>query len=279
MNIRGHLYVARRPLVMGIINCTSDSFYAGSRALDSSDIRTKIAELIDGGADIIDVGACSTRPGADEIDEKEELSRLSVALGLIREVDKDILVSVDTYRSGVASFCLGNGADIINDISGGKYDDEMFASVASHNAPYILMHSSGDPCDTADVIEYPDGITASVVSDMANQVVKAKRAGIKDLIVDPGFGFSKTITQNYRLLRDLPLIDEAFGLPVLVGVSRKSMLYKPLHINQDEALSATISVNTVALMMGASIVRVHDPLPARHTIELISLTYDSYLTE
>ena len=277
LNIKGELFVADRPLVMAIINFTSDSFYSGSRTMDLDDMRSLIKNQIDLGADIIDIGACSTRPGAESINENQEIERIAVLLEEIRRIDQKILVSVDTFRSKVAAFALDNGANIINDISGGKYDDKMFECIACRKAPYILMHSSGNPDETATVSNTSDDITADVIKELSLRVEKAKSAGINDIIIDPGFGFSKTITQNYSLLKDLPLFVEAFQLPLLVGISRKSMLYKPLSITQDSALEATVALDTIALMMGASIVRVHDPLPARQTIDLISLTYRSYL--
>lgn len=270
LNISGRLISYERPAVMAIINATPDSFYAGSRAADKADIADRTRLAIEQGADIIDMGAYSTRPGASEISEDEELRRLERALEAVRSVSADIPVSVDTFRSGVARRCVKElGADIINDISGGTLDPAMFETVAELKVPYILMHLRGTPATMQSLCDYPQGVTAGVISELAPRLERLSLLGVADVIIDPGFGFAKTLEQNYRMLRDL----EAFamlGRPVLVGVSRKSMATKLLDIIPDEALNATTVINTLAIERGASVLRVHDVRAAREAVTICS---------
>lgn len=270
LNISGRLISYERPAVMAIINATPDSFYAGSRAADKADIADRTRLAIEQGADIIDMGAYSTRPGASEISEDEELRRLERALEAVRSVSADIPVSVDTFRSGVARRCVKElGADIINDISGGTLDPAMFETVAELKVPYILMHLRGTPATMQSLCDYPQGVTAGVISELAPRLERLSLLGVADVIIDPGFGFAKTLEQNYRMLRDL----EAFamlGRPVLVGVSRKSMATKLLDITPDEALNATTVINTLAIERGASVLRVHDVRAAREAVTICS---------
>lgn len=270
LNISGRLISYERPAVMAIINATPDSFYAGSRAADKADIADRTRLAIEQGADIIDMGAYSTRPGALEISEDEELRRLERALEAVRSVSADIPVSVDTFRSGVARRCVKElGADIINDISGGTLDPAMFETVAELKVPYILMHLRGTPATMQSLCDYPQGVTAGVIAELAPRLERLSLLGVADVIVDPGFGFAKTLEQNYRMLRDL----EAFamlGRPVLVGVSRKSMATKLLDITPDEALNATTVINTLAIERGASVLRVHDVRAAREAVTICS---------
>lgn len=270
LNISGRLISYERPAVMAIINATPDSFYAGSRAADKADIADRTRMAIEQGADIIDIGAYSSRPGASEISEDEELRRLERALETVRSVSADIPVSVDTFRSGVARRCVKElGADIINDISGGTLDPAMFETVAELKVPYILMHLRGTPATMQSLCDYPQGVTAGVITELAPRLERLSLLGVADVIIDPGFGFAKTLEQNYRMLRDL----EAFamlGRPVLVGVSRKSMATRLLDITPDEALNATTVINTLAIERGASVLRVHDVRAAREAVTICS---------
>ncbi len=264
-----------RPAVMAIINVTPDSFYDQSRNLTSNHIAESARRAVDEGADIIDIGGYSSRPGADNVAEDEELDRLARGLEAVRKVAPSIPVSVDTFRSEVARKCISElGADIINDISGGNLDQEMFDTVAALRVPYILMHMHGTPETMQSMTDYPQGVTAGVIAELAPKLEKLALLGVNDVIVDPGFGFAKTLEQNYRLLHDL----EAFamlGRPVLVGVSRKSMVTRLLGIKPEDALNATTVLNTIAIERGASILRVHDVRAARETVHIISCLHNA----
>lgn len=270
LNIRGRLLSYDRPAVMAIINATPDSFYAGSRNGSADEISERARQAISEGADIIDIGAYSSRPGADEVSADEELRRLSFALEAVRTVDSDIPVSVDTFRADVARRCICDlGADIVNDISGGDLDPAMFETVAELRVPYILMHMRGTPATMQSLTDYPDGVTAGVIAELASKLERLSLLGVSDVIVDPGFGFAKTMEQNYRLLHDLEAF-EMLGRPVLVGISRKSMLTRFLGITADEALNATTVINTAAIERGAAVLRVHDVRAARQAVDLIT---------
>lgn len=269
LRLGGRLKVIDRPQVMGIINATPDSFYAGSRTLDVSAIESRVEDMIAQGADMIDVGAYSSRPGASDVSEQEETDRLATALSAIRRVAPDIPVSVDTFRSAVARVAVEQmGADIINDISGGDLDDEMFATVAQLDVPYILMHMRGTPATMQDNTDY-DNVVNAVTVDLAQKAGRLRQLGVSDLIIDPGFGFSKTVSQSFEILRNLSLMREVLAMPMLVGVSRKSMIYKTLGCTPDEALNGTTVVNTMALLAGASILRVHDVRQAAEAVKLV----------
>lgn len=272
LNIKGTLRRFDSPLVMGIINATPDSFYARSRKAEE-EIEGTVREMISAGADILDLGAFSSRPGASEVEPEEEMRRLAGALKKVRGVSDSILVSVDTFRSSVAETAVRDfGADIVNDISGGLLDRDMIPTVARLKVPYIIMHMRGTPDTMQRLCEYPDGVTAGVIKELAERVNEASLAGICDIIIDPGFGFGKTVGQNYELLRNLPVIGEAFGLPILVGMSRKSMFAKPMGLTPEDVLPATIAANAIAIENGASIVRVHDVAAARQCVEVCRLT-------
>ncbi len=271
LNIRGNLVTVSRPLVMGILNATPDSFYTRSRCISPDDIASRTHQLIDEGADIIDLGGYSSRPGAADITPEEELRRLTAALQIIRRISHDIIISVDTFRSNVARTCVKEyGADIINDISGGSLDDDMLATVAELKTPYIAMHMRGNPATMQRHTTYND-VTADVIAELSALTTRTEALGINDVIIDPGFGFGKTVEQNYHLLDNLPVIENILQRPILVGISRKSMLYRPLGITADDALNATTVANTVALMRGAAILRVHDVAAARQAIEITGL--------
>jgi dihydropteroate synthase len=255
-----------RPLVMGILNVTPDSFYASSRVSDTKNACEKTGQMISEGADIIDIGGYSSRPGADDISVKEELDRIFPVVTEIRNSYPDVLISIDTFRSEIAAVALKNGADIVNDISGGQADDKMFGVVAQFKAAYVLMHMRGNPQTMTNFTEYSD-LVGDIKDFFNTQLSIAKKAGIENILIDPGFGFSKTTDQNFQLLRDLQSFQE-YKLPILVGISRKSMVYKTLGIDVSEALHATSALHLIALKKGASILRVHDVREARQMIEL-----------
>lgn len=268
LNIRGRLIDYNRPAVMAIVNVTPDSFYEGSRNTTADSITESVRRAIGEGADMIDLGGYSSRPGADTVAPDEELRRLAAGLEAVRKIDTDIPVSVDTFRADVARRCVTDlGADIINDISGGDLDPEMFATVAELRVPYILMHMRGTPATMQSMTDYPDGVTAGVIEELAPKIERLSLLGVNDVIVDPGFGFAKTLEQNYALLRDLGAF-ALFGRPLLIGVSRKSMATRLLGITAAEALNATTVINTLALERGASILRVHDVREAREAVDI-----------
>lgn len=270
LNIRGRIHEYHRPAVMGIINITPDSFFAQSRVQSDGEIAGKALKLLSEGADMLDVGAYSSRPGAGEVPEAEECRRLENALRVIREAVGDgVPVSVDTFRASVARKCVEQwGADIINDISGGMLDDKMFETVAELHCPYILMHMRGTPATMQSMTQYND-VTADVIAELSRQLNKLEELGVADVIIDPGFGFAKTLEQNYELMRNLRSFD-ILGRPVLVGVSRKSILTKLLQISVAEAELPTAVLGAVAIERGAAILRVHDVVAARQSITILN---------
>lgn len=277
INIRRRLIDVSRPLVMGIINVTPDSFFDGSRTPDADRLRRRVQSMIDDGADMIDVGGYSSRPGADDVSESEELDRVGRGIEIVREISGDIPVSVDTFRSRVACEAVTSlGADIINDISGGDLDPAMFDTVARTGAPYILMHMRGTPTTMQTLTDY-DNVITDVTASLAAKILDLRSRGVADIIADPGFGFSKTPDQNYRLLAGLSYMIHTLDCPMLVGVSRKSMITRPLGITAAEALPATQVLHTLAIMQGASILRVHDVKEARQAVTLTSLYLKSTL--
>ena len=255
------------PRIMAILNCTPDSFYDGSVNRSVKSAVERASWMIAEGAEIIDVGGYSSRPGAADVPLKEELERVVPVIEAIRENFPDILISIDTFRSTVASKAIEAGANIINDISGGMLDPEMFATVAKYQAPYILMHSKGTPQTMNNLSNYED-LVSDMLGYFIDRIEQARIAGIKDIIIDPGFGFAKTIDQNYELLKKLKIFT-ILNLPVLVGVSRKSMIYKTLENTPSEALNGTTVLHSMALMSNIQILRVHDIKEARETIQLV----------
>lgn len=256
---------------MGIINVTPDSFYAGSRT-KSGEIGRRVLDMIADGADMIDIGAYSSRPGAAEVSESEEIDRLAAGMAALRAVAPDVVVSVDTFRSSVAKAAVEDmGVDIVNDISGGDLDDTMFDTVESLGVPYILMHMRGTPADMQALTDYPDGVTAEVLRSISVKLRELRLRGVNDVIVDPGFGFAKTLEQNYRLMADLPLFAELLDAPVLVGISRKSMITKTLGVEPVDALNGTTALNTIALLKGAQILRVHDVKACSEAVRIVSM--------
>lgn len=272
INVGGRLLDFRKPRVMGILNVTPDSFFADSRKQSERDIRDRAEQIVREGAAIIDVGAYSSRPGADDVSAKEEMERLRLGLSAVRNACPDAIVSVDTFRSDVARMCVEEyGVGIINDISGGEMDKDMFATVAKLGVAYVLMHMQGTPQSMQDSPQYGN-VALEVARYLAERVQRLRDLGQKDIILDPGFGFGKTLRHNYELLESLDYIKDMAQLPLLVGVSRKSMVYKPLGISPEEALNGTTALNTMALMKGADVLRVHDVKACAEAVELFMLT-------
>ena len=269
INIRGRLLGFSRPWIMGILNVTDDSFYDGCRATDTEDVRQRIRRIRDEGADCIDIGACSTRPGSEPVAPEVEAERLLRAIAEVRREWPDAIVSVDTFRADVARRCVEAGADIINDISGGSLDPDMFDTVADLRVPYILMHMRGTPATMSSLTAYSD-VTADVITELAFRIRDLRERGVCDIIVDPGFGFAKDVEQNYALMSHLEDI-AGIGLPVLVGISRKSMIWRPLGITPADALPGTIALNAFALRHGADILRVHDVAAAVQTRDVMEM--------
>ena len=268
LNLNGRLYSLERPLVMGIVNVTPDSFYADSRVSGEHALRERLDQLVSEGASIADLGAYSSRPGAEVVSPEEEKRRLAPALRLLRDEYPDLPVSVDTFRAEVAAWAVQEyGASLINDISGGGLDSDMYRTVARLQVPYILVHMQGDPQTMQSLTDYSD-VTLEVIDYFAERIGKLLELGLHDIILDPGFGFSKTTEQNYELLMHLDDLTHTFTQPVLVGVSRKSMIYRPLGCTPAEALGGTTFLHALALERGAQILRVHDVRAAAEAIML-----------
>nr|WP_316928811.1 dihydropteroate synthase [Microscilla marina] len=262
---------------MGILNVTPDSFYDGGRHQLSDQILSKVSRFLDEGADIIDIGGYSSRPNADDIGTQEEIDRVLPAIELILKNYPHAYLSIDTFRASVASEAVNAGACIINDISGGNLDHQMFDTVARLQVPYILMHMRGTPQTMTTLNEY-EHLVSEVLLDLQQKVAKLKQLGVHDVIIDPGFGFAKNIPQNFHLLQHLRMF-QTLGLPVLAGISRKSMIYKTLQNSADEALYGTIALHTVALQNGANILRVHDVKAAKDAIAMVEALNRFCLTE
>lgn len=257
LNLRGKLYSLCEPKIMGILNVTPDSIYAESRTFDEEHIAARVQQLMDDGADMIDIGGYSSRPGAGDVSPEEEMNRLRRGLRVVRRLYPEVPISVDTFRADVARMCVEEeGADIINDISGGMMDRQMFRTVARLGVPYILMHMQGTP-DTMQQAPHYDNLRREVMLYFAERIDRLCQMGAKDIIVDPGFGFGKTLEHNYELFHHLDDFN-LFNLPLLVGISRKSMIYKLLGGTPQTSLNGTTVLNTIALMKGAHILRVHD---------------------
>lgn len=253
---------------MGVINITPDSFYAGSRQMHEAEVLAKVDQMMVEGASIIDVGGYSSRPGAENISEHEEGNRVVNTIKAIKRKFPEIILSVDTFRSTIAHMAIDEGADMINDISGGELDAEMFNTVANLQVPYCCMHMKGTPQTMGSLSQYSN-LMHEIISYFHQKIANLQKAGIKDILVDPGFGFAKTIDQNFQLMNNLELL-KALGKPLLVGISRKSMIWKTLQTSPEQALNGTTALNMVALMKGASILRVHDVKEAVETIKLFT---------
>jgi dihydropteroate synthase len=269
INVNGSLVEIDQPLVMGIVNITPDSFYQGSRFITEKEITVRVQQILNEGGSIIDIGAYSTRPGAEFVDEATEKLRLKNALTVIRSNFPDVIISLDTFRAEIAKWAVEiYNVGIINDISGGTLDVKMFQTVASLKVPYILMHMRGNPSNMNDYAVYKD-VVKEVIFELSEKVDKLKALGVSDIIIDPGFGFAKTLEQNYQILNKLEVF-QFFDLPILVGVSRKSMIYKLLQSDPEHAINGTTALNTIALLKGAKILRVHDVKEAVETVKIVA---------
>lgn len=268
INVNGFLLDLSSPCVMGILNVTPDSFYAGSRMQTEIDITHRIEQIVGEGAGIIDVGAYSSRSNAENVSPAEEMERLRMGLGILRKVQPDAVVSVDTFRANVARMCVEEyGVAIINDIAAGEMDGDMFRTVADLNVPYIMMHMQGTPQNMQQNPHY-DNLLKEVFMYFARKVQQLRDLGVKDIILDPGFGFGKTVEHNYELLAHLEEF-RIFELPLLAGVSRKSMIYRLLGTTPQEALNGTTVLDTICLLKGADILRVHDVREAVETVKIV----------
>jgi len=263
-----------RPQIMGILNLTPDSFFADSRvraAADQADLLRRAEGMLRAGAAVLDLGGYSSRPGAEHISEDEEKRRLLPAVEAVRREFPAAFLSVDTFRSGVAAAAVAAGADILNDISGGELDADMFATAGRLQVPYVLMHMRGTPQTMTTLTDYPDGLLLTLTRYFRDKLAALRAAGVVDVVLDPGFGFAKDAGQNHELLGRLREL-RVFGLPLLAGLSRKAMLYKPLGLTPEAALPGTVAVNTLALLNGARLLRVHDVPEAVQTIRLVANT-------
>ncbi len=269
INIKGHLIDFETPKIMGILNVTPDSFYAGSRKTNEREVLAQVERMVEDGATFIDVGGYSSRPEAIDISEEEEIDRVKNPIREISRLYPELIISVDTFRSGVAKAAVDHGASVVNDISGGDLDAKMFETVAKLDVPYIAMHMKGTPQNMITKSDYKD-VVKEVTQALLKKVKDLGDAGVKDVILDPGFGFAKNVSQNFQLLEQLQFLGH-IGKPLLVGLSRKSMIYKPLNIEPDKALNGTTVLNTIALLKGASILRVHDVKEAVEAVKLIKL--------
>ena len=268
INVNGRLMDLSEPQVMGILNVTPDSFYAGSRMETEKDIINRVHQMTCEGASIVDIGAYSSRPDAEHISAEEEMKRLRAGLDLVRKHQPEAVVSVDTFRADVAKMCVEEyGVAIINDISAGHMDPAMFETIAQLDVPYIMMHMQGTP-QNMQMNPHYDHLLKEVFLYFAERVQKLRDLGAKDIIIDPGFGFGKTLEHNYELMNHLDEF-QLFELPLLVGISRKSMIYKLLGTTPEEALNGTTVLNTLALMKGANILRVHDVKAAKEAVTLV----------
>ena len=268
----GRVLDLRRPRVMGILNLTPDSFYEGSRVAATDDLLRRAGQMLRDGAAVLDLGGYSSRPGAEHISPDEEKRRLLPAVEALRREFPEAFLSVDTFRAAVAAEAVAAGADILNDISGGTLDEQMLPTAGRLGVPYILMHLRGTPQTMTQHTHYEDDLVLELVRYFRAKLTELRRLGVTDVVLDPGFGFAKTPAQGHELLRRLPEL-HALGLPVLAGLSRKSLVYKPLGLTPEAALAGTISLNTLAVLNGARLLRVHDVAEAVQTIQLVSNTY------
>ena len=261
---------------MGILNVTPDSFYSASRTPGNEEIATRVRQLVSQGADIIDIGGYSSRPGADDVTAQEEYARLKRGIEAVKAIAPEMIISIDTFRADVARRCvIDDGADIINDISGGDLDPCMHATVAQLHTPYVMMHTRSTPATMQQHCDYPHGVTADVIASMGQKIDHLRQLGVCDIIVDPGFGFAKTLEQNYELLNNLEEF-HLLGLPLLVGISRKSMIYRLLGTTPEESLNGTTVLNTAALLHGCHILRVHDVAQAVEAVKIAGALTRNY---
>ena len=274
LNLDGRIMDLSTPRIMGIINVTPDSFYSGSRLPDSAAALECAREMIDDGAHILDVGAVSSRPGAEEVSEQEELDRLSPVLEALRNEFPDFPLSVDTWRSGVSRKVRERfGIQMINDITAGQLDPDMFDTVAELGLPYVMMHMQGTPANMQEAPEYTN-VVDDLLQFFSERVYKLRKRGVNDIVIDPGFGFGKTLDQNYLLVHDLSAF-QMFELPIMAGLSRKSMIYNPLDSDPDQALTGTTAAHMAVLIQGANLLRVHDVKAAADTVKIFQQIVDS----
>jgi dihydropteroate synthase len=274
LNLGGKLVDLTVPSVMGILNITPDSFFKGSRVETITAALNRVEDFLESGANFIDVGAYSSRPGAIDITVEEELQRLIPVIENISKRFPEAMLSVDTFRSKVAKLAIEAGAHMVNDISAGSLDEDMFETIAALNVPYIIMHMKGTPQNMQELAQYSN-ISIEVSNYFSAKIAKLHALGVKDIIIDPGFGFAKSIDDNYELLQHLEDL-QIFGLPILVGVSRKGMIHKFLNTKPAEALNGTTVVNTIALLKGANILRVHDVKEASECVRLVQKMQEQY---
>ena len=274
LNLGGKLVDLTVPSVMGILNITPDSFFKGSRVETIAAALNRVEDFLESGANFIDVGAYSSRPGAIDITVEEELQRLIPVIENISKRFPEAMLSVDTFRSKVAKLAIEAGAHMVNDISAGSLDEDMFETIAALNVPYIIMHMKGTPQNMQELAQYSN-ISIEVSNYFSAKIAKLHALGVKDIIIDPGFGFAKSIDDNYELLQHLEDL-QIFGLPILVGVSRKGMIHKFLNTKPAEALNGTTVVNTIALLKGANILRVHDVKEASECVRLVQKMQEQY---
>lgn len=273
INVKGELMDLSHPRVMGILNVTPDSFYAESRKQTEKDILSRIHQILEEGGTFIDMGAYSSRPDAEDVSPEEEMRRLRLGLEIVQRECPEALVSVDTFRGDVAKMCVEEyGAALINDISAGDLDANMFSTIAQLKVPYILMHMQGNP-QTMQLNPHYDNPVKEVICYFAEKIENLRALGVKDMIIDPGFGFGKTLRHNYQLLDKLEEF-QIFQVPILVGISRKSMIYKLLDETPEEALNGTTAAHAIALMKGAKILRVHDVKAAVETVRIFNALKD-----
>lgn len=266
LNVDGNLFSLDEPKIMGILNLTPDSFYAESRVPSEKEVLVRAENMLKDGADMLDVGGYSTRPNADDIPLEEEIKRVTPTIRALRKEFPNTMISIDTFRSQVAKAAVQEGAHLINDVAGGNLDEEMFQAVADLKTPYILMHMRGTPKTMKSLANYDD-LLLEVYQELKLKCEQLKALGISDIMIDPGFGFAKTISHNYELLKNLSYFKN-LGFPILIGLSRKSMIYKTLDITPEEALNGTTALHMVALQQGAKILRVHDVKEAKECVEL-----------
>lgn len=267
LNCRGQLLDLSRPVVMGILNVTPDSFFDGGRYTGVEAALKQAEKMLAEGATILDVGGASSRPGAAEVSEKEELERVIPVIEVIKRHFPEVIISADTWRASVAKAAVEAGASMVNDISGGQFDARMFETVAVLDTPYILMHIQGTP-DTMQQNPHYEDVVTEVLDFFIQKIEKLRALGVKDIVLDPGFGFGKTVEHNYQLLKNLQIFPNVTGLPVLAGISRKSMICKVLKVNPENALNGTTALHMVALQQGAKILRAHD---VRAAVEVVKL--------
>lgn len=268
LNCKGRLLVIDEPIIMGILNTTPDSFYSGSRVSEVQDIVSRAEKMINEGAMILDIGGQSTRPGSEDVGAEEEMKRVLPAIEAIAKNFPEVYISIDTYHSAVASEAVAAGASIVNDVSGGSLDAAMIPTVGRLGVPYVCMHIKGNPGNMQELAQY-DNLAREVLDYFIAKLDECRNAGINDLVIDPGFGFAKTIAHNFSLLKQMEVL-KMLERPVLAGLSRKSTVYKTLGLGPEDALNGTTVLNTIALLNGADILRVHDVREAREAIRLVS---------